>query len=52
VGAARRPIDKETIMRRNVEFNSKGSRIRGVLVTPDAGKGPCPVAIMGGGGAT
>ncbi len=36
-------------MKRNVEFNSKGSKVRGVLVTPDAGKGPFPVAIMGGG---
>ena len=36
-------------MRKNVEFNSKGSKVRGVLVTPDAGKGPYPVAVMGGG---
>lgn len=36
-------------MRRNVEFNSKGSKIRGVLVTPDHGSGPFPVAVMGGG---
>lgn len=36
-------------MRRNVEFNSKGSKIRGVLVTPETGSGPFPVAVMGGG---
>ena len=36
-------------MRKNVEFNSKGSKIRGVLVTPEGGKGPFPVAVMGGG---
>ncbi len=36
-------------MRRNVEFNSKGSKIRGVLVTPDKGTGPFPIAVMGGG---
>ena len=36
-------------MRKNVEFNSKGSKIRGVLVTPDSGKGPFPIAVMGGG---
>jgi cephalosporin-C deacetylase-like acetyl esterase len=35
-------------MKRNVEFNSKGSKVRGVLTTPD-GKGPFPIAIMGGG---
>jgi cephalosporin-C deacetylase-like acetyl esterase len=37
------------MMRKNVEFNSKGSKIKGVLVTPDGGKGPYPVAVMGGG---
>ena len=36
-------------MKREVEFNSKGSKIRGVLVTPDTGKGPFPVTVMGGG---
>jgi cephalosporin-C deacetylase-like acetyl esterase len=36
-------------MKRNVEFNSKGSKIRGVLVTPESGQGPFPVAVMGGG---
>lgn len=36
-------------MRRNVEFNSQGSKIRGVLVTPETGTGPFPVAVMGGG---
>ena len=36
-------------MKRSVEFNSKGSKVRGVLVTPDGGKGPFPIAIMGGG---
>ena len=35
-------------MKRNVEFLSKGSKIRGVLMTPD-GKGPFPVVVMGGG---
>lgn len=36
-------------MKRSVEFNSKGSKVRGVLVTPETGSGPFPVAIMGGG---
>ena len=36
-------------MKRNVEFNSKGSKVRGVLVTPDSGRGPFPIAVMGGG---
>ena len=36
-------------MRKSVEFNSKGSKVRGVLVTPEAGKGPFPIAVMGGG---
>jgi len=36
-------------MRKTVEFNSKGSKIRGVLVTPESGKGPFPIAVMGGG---
>src|SRR3954468_5942275 len=43
------PVHKEETMRKNVEFNSKGSKVRGVLVTPDAGKAPFPVAVMGGG---
>jgi cephalosporin-C deacetylase-like acetyl esterase len=36
-------------MRKSVEFNSKGSKVRGVLVTPESGKGPFPIAVMGGG---
>jgi len=36
-------------MKRNVEFNSKGYKVRGVLVTPETGKGPFPIAVMGGG---
>jgi uncharacterized protein len=36
-------------MRKSVEFNSQGSKIRGVLVTPETGRGPFPVAVMGGG---
>ncbi len=34
--------------KRNVEFKSNGTTIRGVLATPD-GDGPFPVAVMGGG---
>ena len=30
------------MMRKNVEFNSKGSKIKGVLVTPEAARGPIP----------
>ncbi len=36
-------------MKKSVEFNSKGSKVRAVLVTPETGSGPFPVAIMGGG---
>jgi cephalosporin-C deacetylase-like acetyl esterase len=40
---------EKAMIRRNVEFNSKGSKIRGVLATPDDAKGPYPIAVMGGG---
>jgi uncharacterized protein len=36
-------------MKRGVEFNSKGSKVRGLLVTPDTGSGPFPVVVMAGG---
>lgn len=36
-------------MKRSVEFNSQGSKIRGVLETPEKGVAPFPVVVMAGG---
>ncbi|WP_219215981.1 alpha/beta hydrolase [Variovorax boronicumulans] len=36
------------MQKRNVEFKSNGTTIRGILALPE-GKGPFPVAVMGGG---
>jgi cephalosporin-C deacetylase-like acetyl esterase len=36
-------------MKREVEFLSQGSKVRGILATPDKGNGPFPVVVMGGG---
>ncbi|MGJ7531402.1 alpha/beta hydrolase [Variovorax sp. GB1P17] len=36
-------------MKRAVEYNSQGIKVRGVLATPDKGEGPFPVVVMGGG---
>ncbi|OFW41689.1 MAG: peptidase S15 [Acidobacteria bacterium RIFCSPLOWO2_12_FULL_67_14] len=36
-------------MQRPVEFNSKGSKVRGILETPKKGKGPFPIVVMAGG---
>lgn len=36
-------------MRKEIEFKSKGITCRGWLDTPDQGKGPFPLVIMGGG---
>ncbi|HET6309901.1 MAG TPA: alpha/beta fold hydrolase [Candidatus Nitrosotalea sp.] len=36
-------------MKRDIEFSSKGSTVRGWLITPDSGSGPFPVVVMAGG---
>jgi pimeloyl-ACP methyl ester carboxylesterase len=36
-------------MRREVEFSSEGTTVRGWLYTPDEGEGPYPVIVMAGG---
>jgi pimeloyl-ACP methyl ester carboxylesterase len=36
-------------MKRDIEFTSKGSTVRGWLITPDRGSGPYPVVVMAGG---
>ena len=36
-------------MRRDVEFQSKGTTCRGWLITPDKGTGPFPTVVMAGG---
>lgn len=36
-------------MRRDVEFQSGGDTVRGMLYTPDGGTGPYPVIVMAGG---
>jgi pimeloyl-ACP methyl ester carboxylesterase len=37
------------MMKRNIEFSSKGVTCRGWLITPDKGNGPFPTLIMAGG---
>lgn len=36
-------------MKREIEFMSKGSKVRGWLITPDNSSGPYPVVVMAGG---
>lgn len=36
-------------MRKEVEFRSEGTLVRGTLILPDAAKGPVPAVVMGGG---
>jgi uncharacterized protein len=36
-------------VKRDIEFKSKGSTVRGWLITPDTGSGPHPVVVMAGG---
>lgn len=36
-------------MKREVEFRSEGTLVRGTLILPDAAQGPVPAVVMGGG---
>jgi dienelactone hydrolase len=40
---------KEKAMRKEIEFQSKGTACRGWLYTPDEGNGPFPLVVMAGG---